>query len=170
MVVNVGSFTPGAALLPDTLWVVEQIPGLVVGGDVTQELERGYFPSYNVPYWPAIYNLSGYASMIEKHVRNPRAPGALGDLAGISYQLAPRAQIFRRDQGNVVDMPSMQAIMRYNNYKNDPYSGGACASGGVPLACLCFDIAAARRVPRAVRSVRRATLPLCWWFVHWPCC
>lgn len=43
MVVNVGSFTPGSALLPDTLWVVEQIPGLVVGGDTTQQLERGHW-------------------------------------------------------------------------------------------------------------------------------
>ena len=47
MVVNVGSFKPGAALLVDTLWIVEQIPGLVVGGDTTQQLERGHWPSYN---------------------------------------------------------------------------------------------------------------------------
>ena len=43
-VVNVGLFTPGQALKPDTLWIVEQIPGLVVGGDVTQILEMGHFP------------------------------------------------------------------------------------------------------------------------------
>jgi hypothetical protein len=42
----------------------------------------------------------------------------------VSYQLAPRAKIFRRDQGNVVDMDSFKAIMRYNDYKNDPYANG----------------------------------------------
>ena len=31
-----------------------------------------------------------------------------------TYQLCPRAKIFRRDQGNVKDMASMQYIMRYN--------------------------------------------------------
>ena len=50
-VVNVGMFTPGQALLPNTLTIVEQIPGLVVSGDATQDLERGYFPSYIVPYF-----------------------------------------------------------------------------------------------------------------------
>ncbi len=41
---------------------------------------------------------------------------------GMSYELAPRAQIFRRDQTNVVDLDSFKYIMRYNDYKNDPYS------------------------------------------------
>ena len=37
---------------------------------------------------------------------------------GFTYQLAPRAKIYRRDQGNVKDMESMKAIMRYNGKKN----------------------------------------------------
>lgn len=40
-------FTPGNALQPNTLWVVEQIPGDVVGADVTSQLEKGYWSSYN---------------------------------------------------------------------------------------------------------------------------
>lgn len=32
-----------------------------------------------------------------------------------SYDLAPRAKIFRRDQGRVTDMASMKYIMRYNS-------------------------------------------------------
>jgi len=62
----------------------------------------GYWPSYNVPFYPVIYNMSGYldmANIFGSHV---------------SYELAPRAKIFRRDQGTVVDMKTMQAIMRYN--------------------------------------------------------
>ena len=32
----------------------------------------------------------------------------------LSYELSPRAKIFRRDQGTVVDMKSLQTLMRYN--------------------------------------------------------
>ena len=45
-------------------------------------------------------------------------------IAGLDYQLAPRAKIFRRDQGTVNDTQSFLNFMRYNNYKNDPYAGG----------------------------------------------
>ncbi|KAL0612466.1 Phospholipase B-like 1 [Plecturocebus cupreus] len=71
-----------------------------------------YWPSYNVPFHEKIYNWSGYPLLVQK----------LG--LDYSYDLAPRAKIFRRDQGNVTDMTSMKYIMRYNNYKNDPYSKG----------------------------------------------
>ena len=42
MVTNFKLFTPGKALQPGTLWVVEEIPGLVAGGDQTATLARGY--------------------------------------------------------------------------------------------------------------------------------
>ena len=60
--------------------------GLVVAGDRSETLARGYWPSYNVPYWPEVYNKSGYGQMAAK----------FGN--AFSYELAPRAQIFRRDQ------------------------------------------------------------------------
>lgn len=112
MIVDTKEFTPGQPLGPNVLWVVEQIPGLVESADVSDHLERGYWPSYNVAFFPTIYNLSGYPEMVE--------------LYGVdsSYQLAPRAQIFRRDQGNVVDFESYQYIMRYNDYPSDPYARG----------------------------------------------
>jgi len=107
MVVDFKLFTPGHALLDNTLWVVEEIPGLVEGEDQTNQLRRGYWPSYNVPYYPEVYRLSGYT--------DPR----LGPDA--TYELAPRAKIFRRDQGSVIDMESLKRIMRYANY-SDPYA------------------------------------------------
>ena len=60
LVVDFGRFTPGEALAEGTLWIIEQVPGLVESGDATAELERGYFPSYNVPYFSTIYDRSGY--------------------------------------------------------------------------------------------------------------
>ena len=45
-------FTPGSDLPAGLLWVAEQIPGLVASGDMTEQLARGYWPSYNIPYFP----------------------------------------------------------------------------------------------------------------------
>jgi len=137
MIIDQKLFTPGQALLPNTLWVMEQIPGLVVGADATRELERGYWPSYNVPYFLEIYEKSGYPLIAER----------LG--TDVDYQLAPRAKIFRRDQGNVVDSETFATLMRSNNYKTDPYSDsdpynavcsrGDLATGTDNMAFGCVD-------------------------------
>ena len=50
MVLDGKLFKPGNALQKNTLYVIEQIPGLVVGGDATNELEKGYWSSYNGKY------------------------------------------------------------------------------------------------------------------------
>lgn len=96
----------------------------------------GYWASYNIPFHKTIYNWSGYPLLVHK----------LG--LDYSYDLAPRAKIFRRDQGNVTDMASMKYIMRYNNYKEDPYSkGDPCSTiccredlnGASPSPGGCYD-------------------------------
>ncbi|XP_038047254.1 phospholipase B-like 1 [Patiria miniata] len=97
-------------LLDGTLTVVEQIPGLVMSEDQTAILRAGYWPSYNIPFYETIYNLSGYPMMKKKRGNEE------------SYQLYVRAEIFRRDQSTVTDMKSMMAIMRYNDYLHDKYS------------------------------------------------
>jgi hypothetical protein len=112
MVIDYNKFKPGQPLQDNLLWVVEQIPGLVVSADMTSQLERGYWASYNVPFFPEIYNLSGYPDFVAKHG------------VDFSYQMAPRAQIFRRDQGKIVDLQSLKDFMRYNDYLNDPISNG----------------------------------------------
>ena len=48
------------------LWVAEQIPGLVVAADVTPALRLGYWPSFNVPYFPEVYNASGYPDFVAR--------------------------------------------------------------------------------------------------------
>ena len=54
MIVDLKRFTPGKDLQPGLLWVAEQIPGLVASRDMTEQLARGYWPSYNVPYFPEV--------------------------------------------------------------------------------------------------------------------
>jgi len=92
VVADLKLFKPLNALPVNTLFVVEQIPGLVQGADVTAQLERGYWSSYNVPYHQDVYVKSGY--------------GLLDKLSGhalfTEYQQAPRAKIFRRDHSSAV--------------------------------------------------------------------
>ena len=47
MVLDTKRFKAKNALQSNTLFVVEQIPGLMAGADVTEQLERGYWSSYN---------------------------------------------------------------------------------------------------------------------------
>ena len=65
MVVDFNLFSPGKALQPGTLWVIEEIPGLVKGADQTPTLARGYWPAYNVPFYAEVYLKSGYAQVFD---------------------------------------------------------------------------------------------------------
>lgn len=151
-VLDLNNFRVGEPLLPSTLTYVEQIPGLVYYGDVTRELEKGHMPMYNVPYWPVIYEMSGYKAVVDAK-RDRSLPLSADPIAGLSYQLAPRAKIFRRDHGTVVDLESFGALMRYNDYLHDPYAtspwdaicsrGDLASGGGSPDGCYDTKISAA---------------------------
>ena len=66
------------------------MPGNTASGDQTDYLRMGgFWPSYNVPFYKNIYEISGNAAAAEKY-----GPSK-------SYELAPRAKIFRRDAPNV---------------------------------------------------------------------
>ncbi|XP_061561501.1 LOW QUALITY PROTEIN: phospholipase B-like 1 [Phycodurus eques] len=112
MVVDLGKFSPGHSIRTGALTVVEQIPGKVIHTDQTQALRGGYWPSYNIPFHVDIYNLSGYDVMWRRYGED------------FSYDLCPRAKILRRDQAKVSDLRSLKHIMRYSNYKRDPYAKG----------------------------------------------
>ncbi|BDA45664.1 Phospholipase B-like 1 [Coccomyxa sp. Obi] len=146
MVVDLKLFRPEQELRPNLLWVVEQVPGLTVAEDQTEILSRGYWPSYNIPFYPEIYRRAGYLKL----QRDQQARG--GDYIAAarqkSYQLAPRATIFRRDAGKVTDLKSLKRLMRSNDYQNDPYSEGKalnaiCGRGDLdeakPRAYGCYD-------------------------------
>ena len=100
-------FKPNEPLSDELLMIAEQIPGNVSYMDVTQELERGYWPSYNIPAIEYIYKVSGAEE-------NAKINGASN-----SYDLAPRARIFRRDGNAANNISMVMKLMRYNNYKSD---------------------------------------------------
>jgi len=111
MVLNYDLFEPNKPVQPGLLWVLEQLPGLVTSADATDVLKsQGYWASYNSPYFKQIYEASGTPKMVEKY-------GSF-----FSYNEAPRAKIFARDQGNVEDIESMMKLMRYNDYQHDEFS------------------------------------------------
>jgi hypothetical protein len=101
----------GSKLGSDFLWIVEQIPGFVDAADETPWIDRHqYWASYNIPYFEKIFIASGYADMEKK----------FGNV--FSWVHCPRSQIFKRNSSLVLDMPSMQSLLRYNNYLHDPLS------------------------------------------------
>jgi hypothetical protein len=136
----------GKGILPGTLVIYESVPSFGVSLDVSDTLARGYWPSYNVPYIREIYDVSGYREQLTKRMA---ANGGVmtPDLAGLDYQLAPRAKIFRRDQGAVESFDDYISLMRMNNYQTDPYSGGSpwnaiCSRGDLassPSPDGCYD-------------------------------
>ncbi|KNC83961.1 hypothetical protein SARC_03825 [Sphaeroforma arctica JP610] len=113
MVLDLNQFTAGQDLPPKSFYVLEQLPGIIRYQDMTQQLnEDGYWASYNVPYFPEIYEKSGWSDKYEKG----------GD--EWSHEKCPRANIFRQQQSSVTDMDSMKRMLRYNDYENDPLSLG----------------------------------------------
>lgn len=115
MIVDYTLFTPGEPLKNNTLWILEQIPGFVVAEDQTDVLRaQQYWPSYNTPSYPFIFNMSGDQVNVDKY-------GSM-----FAYETTPRALIFRRDQDKVLDMDGLYKLMRYNNYKEDPLSACDC--------------------------------------------
>ncbi|ELR21430.1 Phospholipase Blike protein, putative [Acanthamoeba castellanii str. Neff] len=112
MVLDTKRFEQGVQLNPYTLTILEQIPGYIQWDDQTSILAEGYWPSYNVPFYPRVYEAAGYVEMAQKQP------------VMASYQHCCRANIFRRDQGNVTDFEAFKSILRYNDWQNDPYSQG----------------------------------------------
>ncbi|CAK5080795.1 unnamed protein product [Meloidogyne enterolobii] len=98
----------------DLIWILEQIPGLVVSRDVTWFIKSyGYWPSYNIPFLSKISELSGFS-----------AKGQINNWW--RWGFTPRAKIFHRDHKKVKDLKTLRELMRYNNYQHDEYSRCKC--------------------------------------------
>ena len=117
VVVDYNKFTPNKEV-PDygIMYVLEQMPGKIVYADLTWFLKKySYFPSYNIPYFEEIRNISGFVGQADK----------LGDW--FKWGSSPRAKIFDRDHHDVVDIDSLTKLMRYNDYTHDEFSRCKCS-------------------------------------------
>ncbi|KAN0012252.1 hypothetical protein ACTFIU_007550 [Dictyostelium citrinum] len=113
MIVDYNKFIKGVKVQDGTLYVFEQLPGYVEYADVTNILRTGYWPSFNVPYFETISNMSGFNDQ-----------SSSGDEDYIAYEQYPRSQIFRRDSNKIYSITDFQAFMRYNDFQNDPLAYG----------------------------------------------
>mmetsp|Transcript_10169 Transcript_10169/g.17497 ORF Transcript_10169/g.17497 Transcript_10169/m.17497 type:complete len:642 (+) Transcript_10169:118-2043(+) len=111
MVFDFNAFEPGKPLRDGTFSICEQVPGYVRSTDLSQKLQNDrYFASYNTPLDEVIRAESGIDEMYKR----------FGDF--FTYDRTARALIFARDQSTVRDMRSMEALMRYCDWENDPLS------------------------------------------------
>lgn len=96
-------------LEPGFLTILEQLPHLIHYEDKTEHLlDHKYWASYNIPYFNDIYERAAFGEMLEKRGNH------------YSNDLAPRAQMFAREQVKVVNVSTLFHLMRYNDFKNDP--------------------------------------------------
>eukprot|EP00999_Lentomonas_sp_LEN2_P001898 NODE_303_length_1678_cov_108.297872_g272_i0.p1 GENE.NODE_303_length_1678_cov_108.297872_g272_i0~~NODE_303_length_1678_cov_108.297872_g272_i0.p1 ORF type:complete len:552 (+),score=119.12 NODE_303_length_1678_cov_108.297872_g272_i0:68-1657(+) len=114
MVLDLSKFRPNYPLPMGSFYVLDQYPGpWIEWADLTQTLNFGHWPSYNMPYFRKLYDAAGYPQQVREH----------GSRA--SYGGATRGLIFRRDAGKVESFEEFKHIMRYNNWRHDPLSGGS---------------------------------------------
>ncbi|XP_049518650.1 putative phospholipase B-like 2 [Dermacentor silvarum] len=110
MVLDYKLFIPGGSLQPGTLWLVEQLPGIMESADITTVFQKqGYWASYNEAYLPSI-------------ALETRPPG--WERARNHYALDPRARTARVMHEQATDMDAMKAFMRFT-----------VQSGVCPLPC-----------------------------------
>lgn len=120
MIVDYNKFVPYHPLPNGTLWVLEQLPEYVQSADLTPYLQNGHWPSYNQPFFPEVRNLSGNDEMARRFGLQ------------YTYELNPRAKIFRRDAPKVTTREELRKFMRYNDWQHDPFSIAGYGGAGEP--------------------------------------
>ncbi len=97
--------------VPGSLQVIEQMPYMCLNADQSAfSLNQTYWSSFNRPFYPDMFQWAGTAAMLQQH----------GDY--FSYYQNYRRLIFERNQSMVTDVETMQNMIRFNNYLNDPLS------------------------------------------------
>jgi len=120
MIVDYNLLEPGKPLKPNTLYVVETVPGLAVGGDMTSELERrGYWPSVNRPFFRKIRREAGYREGVR----------LVNGVDFLSFEENPRGQQLRKLHGDVkgsrsAALEAMKSLIRHNDVQGDPLQRG----------------------------------------------
>lgn len=128
-IVDSNLFTPGTPPPPHTLTILEELPGNIAVLDGTPMLRGDVdlwggstWASYNVIFDRRLFVLSGAQELVDEY-GGIGGPGAYFSLLNTS-----RANIFRREVASVVDLASMQRVIRYNEFKTDPLSRLGCGS------------------------------------------
>ncbi|KYQ96786.1 phospholipase B [Tieghemostelium lacteum] len=111
IIVDYNKFTPYKNLANGGLFILEQLPGYIEFTDATAILRESHWGSYNIPFFENVYNMSGFNNTAQ-----------YGNW--FSYVSSPRAEIFRRDAGNIHDFKDFKDMLRYNNWQQDPLSLG----------------------------------------------
>ncbi|CAJ0580594.1 unnamed protein product, partial [Mesorhabditis spiculigera] len=117
VIVDYKKFKPDSPRQPrqGLIHILEQLPGYIQHKDLSEFLlQQYYWPSYNMPFFPDVYNDSMTASFAEQY----------GEW--FTYDRTPRALIFKRDYHKVKNMESMRRLMRSNDYTNDPLAACEC--------------------------------------------
>lgn len=107
MAVDYNNFEVNKTLPDGSLWMVEVLPGLSHEADISSELRtKGYWPSYNRPYFADVRSASGYALAEEEY----------GEY--YSWSANPRAQIFEASARNANNLRDMRNLMSRNLFPN----------------------------------------------------
>merc|ERR1719421_2164020 len=121
IIVDYNIFVPGKPLPDNSVYVLEQIPGEMHKGDVSEYIRsHGYWASYDRPFFPEIRERAGHTAAETKY----------GDL--YSYSRNPRAQIFAGTGAVVEKFFDMRTVMMRNQWPNEgvlPNDPGHAISG-----------------------------------------
>jgi hypothetical protein len=115
MIVDYKLFNAGQPLQQGLFTVLEQMPGNIVWQDQTNWLvEKGYWASYNRPFYPAIWTISNQDELVHKHGDHYR------------WNMTSRAQIFRALQSGVKTGEDYGRIIRHNDFMHDDVGTQVC--------------------------------------------
>ena len=97
----------------NALMIVEPLPGYTESADITHFLRRGYWPSFNIPYFKNIYEMSGFKALVDD---KPEL------YYSYDYSGSNRPKIFRREFSKVNSLEDFKKILRFNKYEEDEFS------------------------------------------------
>eukprot|EP00439_Symbiodinium_sp_Y106_P070018 s3852_g12.t1 len=127
IVVDYNRFIPGQPLQRNALRILEQVPGMTHQADITTELtSRGYWGSFNRPFFEDIRRMSGHKTAEESY----------GKL--FSFEDSPRASLLRRFGSGVSQLGDMRSTMTRNDPK-DAVPGFPAGPGHAIMARLDLD-------------------------------
>ncbi|GIQ82302.1 phospholipase B-like protein, partial [Kipferlia bialata] len=105
------ALSPMQGMVDSSFWVYEETPGFNHWEDMSATVrDKGYWPSYNIPYFKYMQDVTGYTEMCELHGSD------------YCYDECPRATIFQRDALHVTSLEDIKDFLRYNDWQNDPLS------------------------------------------------